>query len=83
MDRFKLFCTALLQVTFVAMNVTFISREKWILLLITGFCISFIWTLNVRKAAFGDWYDRITYATGAMVGTGIGVLLSNWLIKII
>lgn len=82
-DTIKLFLTALLQVTFVAMNVIFISQHKWIPLLFTGFMISFIWTLNVKKVAFGGWADRFTYAFGAMCGTGLGVLISNWLINII
>lgn len=75
--KWGLFLTAVLQVFFVAMNVIFISNKMWIPLLITGFCISFVWTLNVKKVAFGGWTDRFIYSFGAMLGTGIGVLVSN------
>ena len=72
-----LFLTALLQVTFVSMNVVFISGHYIIPMLVTGFLISLIWTLNVKKVAFGTWVDRITYSTGAMCGTGLGFYISH------
>lgn len=76
-SRIILFLTALLQVTFVAMNTVFISNQKVAPMLATGFMISLIWTLNVKKVAFGDWTDRFIYATGAMCGTGLGYLIAN------
>lgn len=82
-NKYSLFITALLQVTCVAMNVVFIANNKIILLLITGFLISFIWSFNVKKIAFGSIVDRTTYATGAMVGTYIGYLLSHQIINLI
>lgn len=80
MSKYTLFLTALCQVTFVAMNVVFISRAMIIPMLLTGFMISLIWTLNVKKVAFGGWSDRLTYASGAMFGTWIGFLLSHLII---
>lgn len=74
-----LFSTACLQVTFVAMNVVFITAHLIIPMLLTGFMISLIWTLNIKKVAFGGWGDRFVYAFGAMTGTGIGYLLSNYI----
>lgn len=82
-NKYQLFLTALFQVTFVAMNVTFIARAMIIPMLLTGFMISLIWTLNVKKVAFGGWTDRITYATGAMVGTGFGYYISHLITQII
>lgn len=82
-NKISLFLTALLQVTFVAMNVTFISEKKILPMLITGFLISLIWTFNVKKVAFGTNWDRVIYAVGAMCGTGIGYLISHSLIKIL
>lgn len=82
-DKLKLFFTALAQVTLVAMNVLFISKGFVWPMLVTGFGISYIWTLNVRKVAFGSHWDKFIYATGAMVGTGIGYWLSNLLITIL
>ncbi len=80
-SRSALFLTAIFQVTFVSMNVLFISKGFILLMLLTGFMISLIWTLNVKKVAFGGWFDRLTYASGAMIGTGIGYLISNTIIK--
>lgn len=82
-QRFSLFLTAFLQVTFVAMSQVFISKDKIIPMLIVGFGISLIWTFNVKRAAFGDLRDKIIYATGAMVGTGFGYFFANYLSKII
>ena len=76
-DRWKLFITALCQVTFVAMNVSFISKGQIIAMLLTGFMISLIWSFNVKKVAFGTLTDRLIYAFGAMAGTGIGFYISH------
>lgn len=74
-----LFLTAMLQVSLVSMNVVFISRGSIIPMLMTGFAISLVWTLNVKKAAFGRWRERIIYASGAMCGTGIGYLITKFI----
>ncbi len=76
-NKWALFLTALVQVTFVAMNVTFIAHQRIVPMLMTGFMISLIWTINVKRVALGGWLDRITYATGALVGTGLGYLISH------
>lgn len=77
--KWTLFLTAMVQVTFVAMNVTFIAHNQIIPMLLTGFMISLIWTINVKRVALGGWLDRLTYANGAMVGTGLGYFISNWI----
>lgn len=82
-EKYGLFLTALFQVTFVAMNVTFIANRQIVPMLLTGFMISLIWTLNVKRVAFGGWTDRIVYAFGAMGGTGLGFLISHQLTKIL
>jgi len=79
--NYQLFLTALLQVTFVAMNTVFISKGYIICMLLTGFMISLIWTLNIAKLAICGWSDRFVYATGAMFGTGIGYLIAVNIIK--
>lgn len=81
--KWVLFLTGMLQVTFVAMNVTFISKGLIIPMLITGFMISLIWTLNVKRIAIGNWLDRLTYANGAMFGTGIGYFISQYINKVL
>lgn len=80
-EKYGLFLTALCQVTFVAMNVTFIANRQVIPMLLTGFMISLIWTLNVKRVAFGGWTDRFVYAFGAMAGTGLGFVISHQLTK--
>lgn len=81
--NFNLFFIALLQVMFVSMNVVFISKGYVILLILTGFGISFSWSYNVKRIAIATTLDRFIYAFGAATGTLIGYYLSNWLIKII
>jgi hypothetical protein len=76
-DKWKLFVTALLQVTFVAMQPLFIVHGRIIPMLITGFLISLVWTFNVKRVAFGTNWDRIVYASGAMAGTGLGYWISH------
>lgn len=75
--RLLLFLTGFVQVTLVAANTLFIAQGKVIPMLVVGFGISIVWTLNVKKIAFGDWWDRIIYATGAMTGTLTGYLLAS------
>jgi hypothetical protein len=74
-----LFVTALSQVSLVAANVIFISRGNVPCMLVTGFLISLIWTLNVKRIAFSTISERIIYATGAMVGTGLGYYVTKFL----
>jgi hypothetical protein len=78
-----LFLTAFLQVSLVSMNVVFISQKSLIPMLITGFGISLLWTLNVKRVAFGEWRERIIYSSGAMIGTGFGYYFANYLIKLL
>jgi hypothetical protein len=77
--RIALFLTGFLQVTLVAMNTWFISHKQVVPMVVTGFGISFVWTLNVKKVAFGDWWDRVIYASGAMTGTLTGYLIATTL----
>lgn len=79
-NELTLFTTALVQVALVAANVIFISHGMIVPMLITGFLISFVWTLNVKKVAFGTFRDRFIYASGAMAGTAIGYYLTQILI---
>lgn len=83
MINWKLFFTALLQVCFVAMNVTFISKGYVILLALTAFGISMFWSSNVRQIAFGGIKDRLTYSIGAMTGTVLGYYLSQLILNLL
>ena len=77
MNRLPLFFTGMLQVTLVSLNVWQIANGKWASGAVTSFLISFVWTLNVKRVAFGQMLDRIVYATGAMCGFCVGIVLSQ------
>lgn len=76
-QRAQLAFTGFLQVIFVSMNTIYITREAWVALIVTSFCISFLWSGNVRRIAFGDMLDRIVYAIGAALGCGMGVVIAG------
>jgi hypothetical protein len=74
-----LFFRAVLQVTLVALNTYQVANGHYIGAIIVGFLISLVWTFNVKSAAFGSIIDKLIYATGAAVGTGIGLLFSTFI----
>jgi hypothetical protein len=76
----KLFITGFLQVFFVTVNTYFISKSNLLGVAICGFTISFLWTANVKRAAFGTMTDRITYSFGAMTGGLLGLFLAKIII---
>lgn len=75
----SLAATGCVQVALVALNTYQISRGVVLGTFVVGFLISFVWSWNVRRIAFGGMADRIAYATGAALGSvaglGIGALL--------
>ena len=76
----KLFTTGFLQVFFVVINTYFISKGYLLGIIICGFVISFIWSHNVKKIAFGSEYDRFIYSLGAMSGSLIAYFLGKIII---
>lgn len=79
----KLFITGFIQVFFVAINTFFISRTIYGGVLLCGFLISFVWTWNVKKVAFGTLMDRLFYSIGAGVGSLTGLIVSVEILKFI
>lgn len=79
----KLFSTAVLQICLTAINMYQVSHQKWLGALFVGFGISWLWTRNVNKVAFGVLRNRIVYASGAAVGTVIGMAISYMIYSII
>ena len=79
----KLFLTGFVQVLFVAMSTVFISKRIWIGVAVSGFCISYLWSHNVKKVAFGREIDRITYAAGAMVGSLTGCYCASFVAELL
>ena len=79
-DSLKLFTTGFVQVFCVAVNTYFLSKSCFVGVFICGFMISFIWSWNVKKVAFGTMKDRIAYASGAGFGSLIGLVISKFII---
>ena len=77
----KLFLTAFMQVFLVSANTYFIAETFYPGIAIAGFGISYLWTANVRCISIGKMRERVTYATGAMMGGMAGVLLSKMILK--
>lgn len=73
--------TGFLQVFFVGANTAFISHYALLGNLLTAFMISWIWTFNVKRVAFGDKADRMYYAGGAAVGSVTGTIAANFLLR--
>lgn len=78
-DSLKLFVTGFIQVILVAINTYQISHGKYSGVFVVGFLISFVWSFNVKKIAFGTMRDRILYASGAAVGSILGLMLSQYI----
>lgn len=70
-----------MQVAFVSINTVFLARVNYIGVVFSAFMISFIWTSNVRKAAFGSKLDRIAYSVGATAGSLAGLFVSQFFVK--
>lgn len=79
MGMFSLFATGFLQVFFVAINTYFITQRNYIGVLIVSFAISFIWSFNVKRIAFGDTMDRVIYSFGAATGGLTGLMIGVWI----
>lgn len=73
-QNYKLFLTGFLQVYFVAIQTVFLSHSFYIGVVIFGFLISFVWTFNVKKIAFGSLKEKIIYSVGAMIGSILGLI---------
>ena len=67
--KLKIFSTGFLQVFLVVINTYFISKSYLLGIIICGFLISFIWSHNVKKIAFGTENERLIYSLGAMTGS--------------
>lgn len=79
----KLMITGFIQVFFVAVNTYFISKGFALGVLICGFCISFIWSWNVKKVVFGTTKDRLIYSLGAAMGSLTGMYSSLYLFELV
>lgn len=77
----KLFLTGFMQVFLVVLNTYFISKDFIIGVVFCGFMISFVWSHNVKKVAFGTTKERIVYSLGAMSGSIVGFYLGKLILR--
>jgi hypothetical protein len=78
-DRIQLFITGFIQVILVAINTYQISHSEYGGVFVVGFLISFVWSFNVKKIAFGTMRDRLIYASGAACGSLLGLIVSKYI----
>lgn len=76
-SKFKLLITGFLQVYFVSINTVFLAKSMYVGVIIAAFLISFIWSFNVTKVAFGDLKDKVIYSLGASLGSISGLLTTE------
>ena len=79
----KLFITGFLQVFFVAINTYFLANTFIVGVFLASFSISFIWSFNIKKVAFGTMRDRLIYSFGASFGAVAGLYLSKFILKML
>ena len=72
-----LFFRAFAQVALVSASTVFIAKENYIGTFVVGFGISWLWTGNVKKVAFGTKKERVAYAAGAACGSLFGLLVAS------
>ena len=77
----SVFLSGGVQVFLVSVNVYQIANEKYLGAIIVGFLISAVWTLNVRAAAFGTIWQRLSYCLGAATGTALGLTITQIIYK--
>jgi hypothetical protein len=71
-----------LQVFFVSINAYCIAHGIVVWLIASSFCISYLWSHNVKKVAFGGESDRVLYALGACVGCLCGYYVATHLSRL-
>jgi hypothetical protein len=77
--KLKHFLLAYTQILFVSLNTIFLARNNPSMVFICAFLISYIWTHNVKKIAFGNEWDKLIYALGAALGSLSGLIISRYL----
>jgi len=83
MTKLPLLITGFVQVYFVSINTCFLAKGMYAGVLVAAFLISWIWTYNVMRVAFGTHTDRIIYAAGASLGSLCALASSNFVIMLL
>ena len=73
----KLILTGFIQVFFVSLNTYFIAKGMLLGVFMAGFTISFVWSWNIKKVAFGGLSDRLFYSLGAAIGSLSGAFVGT------
>lgn len=74
--------TGFIQVFLVATNTVFLSQAFAWGALVAGFTISYIWSHNVKRVAFGGEADRIAYSIGAGLGSVAGLYAGKFVVTL-
>ena len=75
----RLFFTAFLQVFLVAVSTVTLSKGLHLATMIVSFGISYLWSGNIKRVAFGGELDKVIYATGAALGSGAGLFYNHFI----
>ena len=73
----KTFLTSYFQIMLVALNTIFLMEKNFIMVYITSFFISLLWTFNVAKISVSNLKLKLIYAAGAGCGAVTGLYLTN------
>ena len=68
-----LFFTGAVQVGLVSANTILLASGNVLGVVFVSYLISFVWTFNVKKVAFGGMTDRVVYSLGAATGAVAGL----------
>ena len=75
--RLGLFFGGFFVVLCVTIQTWFIAKNFMPGIAVVGFLISFIWSFNVKKIAFGGMADRVVYSMGASAGAVCGLMVGR------
>ena len=82
-QEIELFLSGMIQVLLVAVNTYQLAHYKILGSLIVWFLISFVWSFNVKRVAFGKIGDRIIYASGAACGIVVGLIGTRYFYEVL
>lgn len=80
LNRLSLFFAGSIYVFLIAINTVFITKNMLWGIFLSGFVISFFWTLNVRKVVCSSFIDQIYYGLGGATGCLLGAITVNSLL---
>jgi hypothetical protein len=73
----RLFLTAFAQVALVSLNTVLLATGRTAWSIVVAFLISYVWTFNVKRAAFGSHVEKLIYSGGAASGAAFGIYIAG------